>query len=143
LWANPGDGHVKLLLTQGLLDLRRTHAELFTRGAYVPLEVDGPCRDQVIAFARRWQGKLAIVAAGRFFADLAAADPGLTRVAAAYARTSVLLPPELRAGTLHDAVTAEPYQIAEGAEGRIDLADVFGTLPFVVLVGDVAPPRPL
>ncbi|HEY0707327.1 MAG TPA: malto-oligosyltrehalose synthase [Polyangia bacterium] len=145
LWASAHDGQIKVLLTHTLLDLRRTHGDLFTRGAYVPLEVDGDRREQVIAFARRWQGKLAIIVTGRFFAEAAGSDPTLTKVAAGFARTAVLLPPELRPGALHDAITGRPYEAggrSEGrSEGRIDLGDVFGTLPFAVLIGDVAPPR--
>jgi (1->4)-alpha-D-glucan 1-alpha-D-glucosylmutase len=141
LWSNPNDGAIKMFLTQTMLDTRRTHADLFTRGAYVPLEVDGERREQVIAFARRWQGKVAIIATGRFFAETAGKDASLSELAHAFARTAVFLPPELRPANLHDVVTGVAYEPGARADGRIDLGEVFGTLPFAVLVGDVAAPR--
>jgi (1->4)-alpha-D-glucan 1-alpha-D-glucosylmutase len=47
------DGHIKLAWTRHLLKLRTELAEVFSRGDYAPLEVSGPHRDHVIAFARR------------------------------------------------------------------------------------------
>jgi (1->4)-alpha-D-glucan 1-alpha-D-glucosylmutase len=47
------DGHIKLAWTHHLLKLRTELAEVFARGDYAPLEVSGPHRDHVIAFARR------------------------------------------------------------------------------------------
>ncbi|HEY0713462.1 MAG TPA: malto-oligosyltrehalose synthase [Polyangia bacterium] len=140
LWASANDGVIKMLVTHTLLETRRTHADLFTRGAYVPLEVDGERREQVVAFARRWQGKIAIIVTGRFFAESTARDAEPAR---AFAKTAVLLPPELRPGPLHDVVTGAAHEPGPRTDGRIDLGDLFGVLPFAVLVGDVAPPRAL
>ena len=47
------DGHLKLAWTRHLLKLRNELADVFTHGDYQPLEVSGPHRDHVIAFARR------------------------------------------------------------------------------------------
>src|ERR1700712_3077315 len=47
------DGHIKLAWTRHLLKLRTELSEVFTDGDYEPLEVSGPHRDHVIAFARR------------------------------------------------------------------------------------------
>src|SRR5262249_1435180 len=49
-WQN---GHLKLALTAHLLKLRIEFADLFGDGDYQPLDVRGPHRDHVIAFARR------------------------------------------------------------------------------------------
>jgi (1->4)-alpha-D-glucan 1-alpha-D-glucosylmutase len=56
------DGHIKLAWTRQLLKLRAELAELFAHGDYQPLEVSGPHRDHVIAFARRRGRDAAIVA---------------------------------------------------------------------------------
>jgi (1->4)-alpha-D-glucan 1-alpha-D-glucosylmutase len=62
------DGRLKLAWTAHLLKMRNELAEVFTDGDYQPLEVSGPHRDHVIAFARRRGRNAAIVVAGRWFA---------------------------------------------------------------------------
>ena len=59
------DGHLKLAWTGHLLKLRGELAELFAHGDYQPLEVSGPHRDHVIAFARRHGRDAAIVAVAK------------------------------------------------------------------------------
>src|SRR4051794_11965242 len=53
LAQNWRDGRIKLAWTRHLLKLRGELADVFARGAYQPLEVSGPHREHVIAFARR------------------------------------------------------------------------------------------
>jgi len=62
------DGHLKLAWTAHLLKMRSVLAAVFTDGDYQPLEVNGPHRDHIIAFARRRGRNAAIVVAGRWFA---------------------------------------------------------------------------
>jgi len=62
------DGHLKLAWTAHLLKMRNALAEVFTEGDYQPLEVNGPHRDHIIAFARRRGRNAAIVVTGRWFA---------------------------------------------------------------------------
>lgn len=62
------DGHIKMAWTRHLLKLRAELADVFTLGDYVPLEVGGPHRDHVIAFARRHGRHAAIVTTARSFA---------------------------------------------------------------------------
>ncbi len=59
------DGRLKLGWTRELLALRQQHRDLFTKGDYVPLEVQGRDRDHVIAFARRHGRQAAVIAVGR------------------------------------------------------------------------------
>jgi (1->4)-alpha-D-glucan 1-alpha-D-glucosylmutase len=62
------DGHLKLTWTAHLLKMRNELAEVFADGDYQPLDVSGPHRDHIIAFARRRSRSAAIVVAGRWFA---------------------------------------------------------------------------
>src|SRR5258708_20858335 len=64
-WSN---GHLKLAWTRHLLKLRTELAELFTHGDYQPLEISGPHRDHVIAFARRRGRDAAIILVAKSFA---------------------------------------------------------------------------
>jgi len=63
-------GHVKLAWTAHLLNLRAEHAGVFTDGDYQPLEIIGPHKDHVVAFARRRGRDAVITVAGRCFAPL-------------------------------------------------------------------------
>jgi (1->4)-alpha-D-glucan 1-alpha-D-glucosylmutase len=73
LAQNWSSGHIKLAWTRHLLKLRTELARVFADGDYEPLEVTGPHRDHVIAFARRHGHDAAIVAVGRSLAPLTGA----------------------------------------------------------------------
>lgn len=70
LLAHWRDGRIKQALIARVLDCRQAHAELFRRGAYLPLNVQGRHADQVIAFARVGDGERAIVVAPRLASGL-------------------------------------------------------------------------
>jgi len=61
-------GHLKLAWTRHLLKLRTELADVFTNGDYQPLDVSGPHRDHVIAFARRRGRDAAVIVATRSLA---------------------------------------------------------------------------
>jgi (1->4)-alpha-D-glucan 1-alpha-D-glucosylmutase len=61
LLANWRDGRIKQALIAEVLNLRVEHAELFRRGTYQALEVLGSQAHNVLAFAREYEGKQAIV----------------------------------------------------------------------------------
>jgi (1->4)-alpha-D-glucan 1-alpha-D-glucosylmutase len=67
VWTN---GHLKLAWTKVLLDMRSAFPDVFSKGTYRPLAVDGPDRDHVVAYAREHEEIAVIVAVGRHFADL-------------------------------------------------------------------------
>jgi (1->4)-alpha-D-glucan 1-alpha-D-glucosylmutase len=61
-------GHLKLAWTRQLVRLRSDLADVFTDGDYQPLQVNGPHRDHVIAFARQRGSDAAVVAVAKSFA---------------------------------------------------------------------------
>ena len=66
-WRN---GHLKMAWTRRLLQLRNELSDVFTHGDYQPLEVTGPHRDHVIAFARRHGRDAAITVVTKLLAPL-------------------------------------------------------------------------
>jgi len=70
LLAHWRDGRIKQALVARLLDCRQAHAELFRRGAYLPLNVQGRHADKVVAFARLGEEHRAIVVAPRLASGL-------------------------------------------------------------------------
>jgi (1->4)-alpha-D-glucan 1-alpha-D-glucosylmutase len=133
LARDPRDGRLKLLITHLLLAARRSEGELFTHGAYQGLEVEGERREQVVGFLRRWQGKVAVVAVGRYFARLA--GDGVVAAARAFAKTSLLLPSELPIARLRDVITGRAVPVEQA---RVSLAAAFAEVPFAVLIGELS-----
>lgn len=64
------DGRIKQALIAKVLDCRQAHADLFRRGAYLPLSVQGRHADNVIAFARLGEGERAVIVAPRLASSL-------------------------------------------------------------------------
>jgi (1->4)-alpha-D-glucan 1-alpha-D-glucosylmutase len=128
-WQN---GHIKFAWTRHLLGIRQQYADAFTHGDYRPLEVTGPHRDRVIAFARTDGRDAVIVAVGRTFA--AVTDSGR----------------QWPAQTANDgALVVDGYDVEdchlEGCEpssGGIPLANLFRHVPAAVLGARIAPRRP-
>jgi len=136
LRAGDADGRSKLWLTAALLDCRRREGDLFTRGAYLALAPEGPRKENVVAFARRWQGRAALAVAGRYFAQLPDLLAAGTSPAEVWKETTVTLPPELPVTTWTDVLSGR--SIATG-EGGLPLAELLATVPFALLVGDLTP----
>lgn len=115
------DGRIKLAWTRHLLKLRTELADVFARGDYQPLEVIGPHRDHVIAFARQVDGDAAIIAVGKSLAPLTQGGrvwPG--------------------AGAYEGAIVVSGYSL-EGISGnQLPLADAFKVLPAAMLKAKVA-----
>ena len=68
------DSRIKLYMTYKVLNARRAYHELFQKGDYIPLSVEGTRKEYVCTFARRYERKWALVAAPRFFSKLTAVN---------------------------------------------------------------------
>jgi (1->4)-alpha-D-glucan 1-alpha-D-glucosylmutase len=114
-WQN---GELKFALTRHLLKLRSERPELFTAGDYQPLEVNGPHREHVIAFARHHGREAAIVAVVRGFAPFTEAGRLWPRMEA-----------------LEGSVSLQGLSVesANGGLRELPLASLFTTLPVAVL----------
>jgi (1->4)-alpha-D-glucan 1-alpha-D-glucosylmutase len=114
------DGHIKLAWTRHLLKLRAESADVFAHGDYQPLEVSGPHRDHVIAFARRHGRHAVITAVARSLAPLSEGGRVWPRAEA-----------------FEGSLDIRGYFL-EGADGRsaateLPLSTLFQHLPAVVL----------
>jgi len=132
LWASAADGRIKLYLTRALLGCRGAERELFARGAYLALQIEGPRRDNVVAFARLWQRRVVITIVGRFFTQLDLDAGGAP--SGGWGETRLRLPDLLPLGALTDVLSGSQVTVSSDT---LPLADAFATLPFAVLVGDV------
>jgi (1->4)-alpha-D-glucan 1-alpha-D-glucosylmutase len=117
-WSN---GHLKLAWTRQLLKLRTELADVFADGDYEPLEVSGPHRDHVIAFARRRGRDAAIIAVAKSFAT--------------FSQGGRVWP---RAEVFDGALNVSGYSVEGIEDGKADaaevrLSDLFRQLPAAVL----------
>jgi (1->4)-alpha-D-glucan 1-alpha-D-glucosylmutase len=74
LLANVDSSELKLYLTWKTLSLRRQEQALFEQGSYVPLTVSGQNSQHVVAFAREYEGRSAVIVAPRLTARLIGED---------------------------------------------------------------------
>jgi (1->4)-alpha-D-glucan 1-alpha-D-glucosylmutase len=119
------DGRIKLLVTQRLLDFRRSHADLFTRGRYRPLDVRGARHEHIVAFARTFEGQTCVTVAARLMR-------GSTSTSAQewWGDTTVELPAELDSPRWQSAIT--DAEIAGGA-ATFRVAELLVKLPGAVV----------
>lgn len=68
--ASPQDGKIKLFLTYQALKARKERQALFEKGAYLPLQAEGPLKEHLVAFARHEGSSWAVTIAPRFFTSL-------------------------------------------------------------------------
>jgi len=123
LLATWPDGRIKLFLTWRLLHLRRARTATFGGAAYRALRVEGERPDGIVAFARD---------------DIVVAVPRLVRSRLRSGSVQIDDASRVFAGTpgrrYRSAIDGST--VVAGADGAIDLAAAFATLPVAVLVPD-------
>ncbi len=138
LLDNWEDGRIKMYVTTVGLRLRRRVPNLFLAGEYLPLEADGHRASHVVALARRLTDHRIVAIVPRLVAGLTAPEHGLP-VGAAWAETTLRLPPELSAPRFHNLFTGETVYPAAAADAcNLPLADVLCTCPVALLVPGAA-----
>jgi (1->4)-alpha-D-glucan 1-alpha-D-glucosylmutase len=70
LMSRPQDGRIKLFLITRALSARKKYPDVFQKGRYVPLRVEGEHKNSVIAFARRYEDQWALTVVPRFLTGL-------------------------------------------------------------------------
>jgi (1->4)-alpha-D-glucan 1-alpha-D-glucosylmutase len=118
LAGDVADPRCKLFLHVRTLECRRRDPALFERGEYLPLKVSGRRTPHLCAFARRWEGRLAVVLAPRLYLKLmgarSAADDGR-------------LQPPLGAEVWEDTTVQLPSSLDTPLRGVLDGAEVAQT----------------
>ena len=126
------DGCAKLYVTWRVLGVRNAYPEIFHDGDYAGLEAHGARAEHVCAFARSFDGRHAIAAAGRWFARLALDRAGDPLGEACWQDTWIEAPAP---GPYRDVFSGATV-VAVEYEGRPGLraAEMFSCLPVALLV---------
>jgi (1->4)-alpha-D-glucan 1-alpha-D-glucosylmutase len=117
------DGREKVFVTHRLLDLRKSRAELFASGDYVPLRAEGELGDEhLCAFARQHNGTALVVAVPRLVYRLYGGGH-----AANWRETRLALPHD---GPWRDVFTGRRYASCN----RLSAAALFADFPVAALL---------
>jgi (1->4)-alpha-D-glucan 1-alpha-D-glucosylmutase len=119
------DGRIKLFLTQQVLRFRREHADLFQRGEYLPLRVDGSFVESCISFARRLSGKWIVVIAPRLSSRV-----GFPPVGERWKNTAIEFPETFSVRGAHDLFMCHPICVRDR---QVKVADALSILPFAMI----------
>ena len=132
LLAHWHDGRVKQAVISRALRLRAEAGELFTAGSYTPIKVEGERADHVVAFARMYEGRAALVAVTRLPLHLPDFSAQPLPSEAAWHGTSLIIPRNFVTRRIFDVMSRDTTEVGELA-GRVAVADLFATLPVALL----------
>lgn len=124
------DGRIKQWLVRCVLAVRGAQPQLFSLGAYLPLEVEGEKADRVLAFARRYEGDYVLVVAPVRSAHLLGETELPLIPAASWGDTRVRIPAALADTELSSLFSARSIRPADGC---IALTEVLADFPVNLL----------
>ena len=122
---------LKQPLIHAALQLRKRQPQLFSDGAYVPLEVSGELADHVIAFLRQHDGHQVLVAALRTSLHLLNEDLSLRHTAGDVPAHTVVILPQTLQGDHVNLLTDK--QVEVNVE-HIDITNLIGEFPVALIV---------
>ncbi len=133
LLAHWQDGQVKQAILHRALQIRARLPKLFGEGSYVPVRVEGPACDHVLAFARQDGEQTVMTVISRL-----SATSGLTELplipADFWMGTYLLAPRSLHGRMIHD-VLREGGAVCADEAGRLAVANILSVLPVALLEG--------
>lgn len=132
--AARNDGRIKLHLTCKALGFRRDNRELFESGRYLPLLVEGACRENVCAFERSGSGSSIIVVVPRFYSRLIGDSSDLPLGPEVWRDTRIIQPADSAASCYRDVFTGvivNPDQ-QKGSLGLV-LHEILSDYPLALL----------
>jgi malto-oligosyltrehalose synthase/4-alpha-glucanotransferase len=127
LWQDRYSGRIKLWLTHTLLHERKLQADLFAKGQYIPLQIEGKFKDNVFAFARKMGQSWNIVAVPLHLAALSM-DQKKDLQKLDWKDTRIVLPAEAPS-SWQNLLSASTGNAEEGILAK----DLFQSLPFAIL----------
>jgi malto-oligosyltrehalose synthase len=124
-------GHVKQAVITRVLRCRQTDPELFAHGSYVPVDVEGPLSDHVVAFVRSHGARACLIVVPRLPGRLLDGDGSILISAERWNGTALRLG-EASGVAGWRSVLAGPDLVVR--DGLVPLGDVLGAFPVGMLV---------
>ncbi|WP_332368212.1 hypothetical protein [Spirosoma telluris] len=126
LWENRYDARIKLWLLHTLLTERNQQPDLFEKGRYIPLSIEGTYKQNVLAFARHYEQGWYIVAVPLGLASVCH-DQQTDIVTIDWKDTQLVLPDDAPADWHHQLIKAKGK-----ADRSITMSELFSVLPLAV-----------
>jgi (1->4)-alpha-D-glucan 1-alpha-D-glucosylmutase len=134
LFRESHTGQIKMFVIQRALAFRRAHARLFEEGNYVPVRVEGPCAEHVIAYLREGDGDAALTVVPRLVFGLTDGVERLPVGAETWQDTRVLLPGWAKHSQWRNVFTNEFVSVTEWkAESALRLSEALSSFPLALL----------
>lgn len=129
------DGRIKQALVRRTLGVRKSAPHLFAEGTYLPVSVQGPASESIVAFARQAEGDWLLVVAPRLVASSKLEEGTLAFRADAWRETSIRLPEGMPREQLHNALSGRTMDVPSG---RLPLERLFELAPVALLITPLA-----
>jgi (1->4)-alpha-D-glucan 1-alpha-D-glucosylmutase len=134
LTANMTNGHIKSYLINIVLNFRKRHPNLFSHGAYIPLEVSGIHAEHVVAFARKWEDQIAVVAVPRLLYTLGLRKNELPYGKRVWRDTVILLPASLRhQSSFYNLLTHTLIERKNAELSEIPISELLNSFPVALI----------
>jgi (1->4)-alpha-D-glucan 1-alpha-D-glucosylmutase len=124
---------LKLFLTWRILCSRKSDPLLFQRGSYIPLKVTGARSEHVVAFAREYEGRSAIVAVPRLCAALLGENLQTLCDTGIWGNTCIEIS-HLKQPCHHHVFTGECFALSENPAPGLPVGKLLGRFPVAVLL---------
>jgi len=125
LWQHRYSGKIKLWLTNKLLQWRKEQKEFLLKAEYIPLSTDGTYKNHILAFARKHQQNVFIIAIPLHLAELCRQQQKPINEID-WKDTGIVLPGKL-AGKIENILTGKTF------EERINAQELFSQFPLALL----------
>lgn len=129
-FQNPMNGSLKLYLIEKILNARKLFPEIFNQGIYVPLNVTGPMKNYIIAFARVFDNQCFITLTTRFFTFFME-DFSHYKTSDLWKNTYVELPVQMNSLSFYHLLSEQT--IVSSAQSSLDMHEAFLYMPFAIL----------
>jgi (1->4)-alpha-D-glucan 1-alpha-D-glucosylmutase len=124
------DPRTKQLILARILAGRKRHPEVFAAGAYLPLRINGPLADHVVAFARVLGEVCAITIFCRLVAHLTPPDRRFTTQQPEWRATKLIVPAEVRGEFSNSLSPGQRVTLAP----TMSIGDILGDWPVAFLI---------
>lgn len=131
LLQNWQDGKIKQWLVQHTLNLRKQFPDLFSRGDYQPLAIEGKFAEHLLAFTREYQGNVLMVVIPRLTYALLGDQTIPLIPADAWDDTQILLPEPVSSRIFNDPVT---HTQRRATSGRLLVSELLNEFPVHISV---------
>lgn len=125
------DGRVKQSVIARTLAARTSHADVFLKGQYIPLEVSGAQASHVLAFAREYQGKAAIVIVPLRVWRFIGENPSPSFEASAWQDTSVKVPKQFVDQIFTETFSHSSVHVKQS---ELSLSELLASFPLGLLI---------